>query len=319
MAPAETIVKTGQRVLRTEAAALATLADALPTDFPAAVEMILGAKGRVVVSGIGKSGHIGNKIAATLASTGTPAQFVHASEASHGDLGMLTTDDVCLLLSNSGETTELGDIIAHTRRFGIPLIGISSREGSTLMRAADLRLTLPAAPEACAIGMAPTTSTTMMLALGDALAVALMEERGFQAAHFHVFHPGGKLGAQMASVADFMHGGAELPLVDAGADMSETLLQMTSKGFGIAAVVTDGKLSGVVSDGDLRRNMADLMSRKAGQVATPDPVTIAPDCLAAVALKTLNERKIGALVVVSEDKTPLGILHIHDLLRAGVA
>jgi len=310
------ITATARRVLGIEAQALTRLADELPPDFAAVVALMLGARGRVVVSGIGKSGHVGTKIAATLASTGTPAQFVHASEASHGDLGMLTRDDVCVLISNSGETPELGDILAHTRRFGIPLVGISKNPGSTLMKAADLRLTLPDAPEACAIGMAPTTSTTLTLALGDALAVALMEERGFRPEHFATFHPGGKLGAQMARVSSLMH--TDLPLVQAATPMADTLLVMTSKGFGIAAVVADGKLTGVISDGDLRRNMGDLMTRQAGEVANPDPVTITPDMLAAEALRILNERKISALVVV-EDGAPVGLVHIHDLLRAGVA
>lgn len=308
-----------RRVLATEAAALVQLSEALPADFPVVVELILAARGRVVVSGIGKSGHIGRKIAATLASTGTPAQFVHAAEASHGDLGMVTEDDICLLISNSGEARELGDIVAHSRRFKIPMIAISSRPESTLMKAADYRLCLPDAPEACAIGMAPTTSTTLTLALGDALAVALMERRGFVAENFRVFHPGGKLGAQMAAVSQLMHGGAQMPLVEAGQPMAEVLLVMTSKGFGIAAVVEDGRLLGVISDGDLRRNMADLMNRTARDVATRKPVTVPPDCLASQALALMNDRKIGALMVVDGDGAPLGVLHIHDLLRAGVA
>ncbi|WP_085791370.1 KpsF/GutQ family sugar-phosphate isomerase [Roseivivax jejudonensis] len=307
-----------RRVLRTEADALQLLAEQMPMDFAAVVELILRAQGRVVVSGIGKSGHVGRKISATLASTGTPSHFVHAAEASHGDLGMITREDICLLISNSGETSELRDLVAHTRRFSIPMVAISSKPASTLMKAADHRLTLPAAPEACAIGMAPTTSTTLTMALGDALAVALMEQRGFLAEDFRIFHPGGKLGAQMATVAQLMHVGAELPLVDAATPMSETLIEMTSKGLGIAAVVTGDRLAGVISDGDLRRKMEELMTHTAGEVANPDPVTVPPDMLAAQALALMNARKINALVVVDAEGRPEGVIHVHDLLRAGV-
>ncbi|KMK63972.1 SIS domain-containing protein [Puniceibacterium sp. IMCC21224] len=307
-------------VLTLEAQALTALAEALPGDFSACVDLILGAPGRVIVCGIGKSGHVGRKISATLASTGTPSYFVHAAEASHGDLGMIATGDVCLMLSNSGETSELGDVLAYCTRFAIPIVAISSRDGSTLMRAATLQLLLPPMPEACPIGMAPTTSTTMMLALGDALAVALMKARGFEAVHFRDFHPGGKLGAQMTRVADLMHPGPSLPLVDADMPMSEALLVMSSKGFGIAAVVSeDGALLGIVTDGDLRRNMDHLMSRSAGEIATRNPVTVTPDTLAARALAVMNERKISVLLVVDGDSRPVGVLHIHDCLRAGVA
>nr|WP_157577915.1 KpsF/GutQ family sugar-phosphate isomerase [Roseivivax halodurans] len=313
------VTEAARRVLKTEAEALYLLADQLPADFAAVVDLILAAKGRVVVSGIGKSGHVGRKISATLASTGTPSHFVHAAEASHGDLGMITRDDICLLISNSGETSELRDLVAHTRRFSIPMVAISSKPASTLMKAADHRLTLPAAPEACSIGMAPTTSTTLTLALGDALAVALMEERGFLAEDFRIYHPGGKLGAQMATVAQLMHDGSELPLVDAATPMSETLIEMTSKGLGIAAVVTEGRLVGVISDGDLRRKMSDLMTHTAGEVANPDPITVPTGLLAAQALAVMNDRKINALVVVDDENRPEGVIHIHDLLRAGVA
>lgn len=313
------ICQTARRVLTTEADAIAVLADNLPADFKPVAELILKSRGRVIVSGIGKSGHIGRKISATLASTGTPSHFVHSAEASHGDLGMITDEDICILISNSGETTELRDIVAHTRRFNIPMIAISSNPDSTLMHAADYRLTLPKLPEACAIGMAPTTSTTLTLALGDALAVALMEQRQFVADNFRVFHPGGKLGAQMATVAQLMHGGEQMPLVEAGTSMSETLLVMTSKGFGIAGVTDGDRLLGVISDGDLRRNMETLMSKTAGDVATRDPITVPPDMLAAQALAVMNERKIGALIVVDAEKHPQGVLHIHDCLRAGVA
>ncbi|MEC3862662.1 KpsF/GutQ family sugar-phosphate isomerase [Mesobacterium sp. TK19101] len=307
-----------QRTLQTEATALQYLAENLPADFVPAIERILGVTGRVIVSGIGKSGHIGRKIAATLASTGTPSYFVHCAEASHGDLGMITPDDICLLLSNSGETSELRDIIYHTKRFSIPMIGISCNPDSTLMKAADYRLTLPKLPEACPIGMAPTTSTTMTLALGDALAVALMEERGFKAEDFGVYHPGGKLGAQMKTVAEMMHTGDALPVLDHTATMRDVLLTMTSKGFGIAVLTRDGVMSGVITDGDLRRNMEQLMDHTPAEIANPTPVTVAPDCLAPAALALANERKVSALLVVDDKQAPVGVLHIHDFLRAGV-
>ncbi|WP_254050169.1 KpsF/GutQ family sugar-phosphate isomerase [Limimaricola cinnabarinus] len=294
------------------------MAAALPEDLAAAIDCIQACQGRVIVSGIGKSGHIGRKIAATLASTGTPACFVHAAEASHGDLGMITSADVCLLISNSGETSELRDLVAYTRRFSIPLIAISSRNDSSLMKMADHRLLLPAAPEACSIGMAPTTSTTLALALGDALAVSLMSRRGFRPQDFSVFHPGGKLGAQMAKVEQLMHAGDAVPLVDAETDMRETLLVMTSKGFGIAGIVRSGKLVGVITDGDLRRNMDGLLDRRAIEIAKDSPVTVTPDVLAATALAKLNAHAIGALFVVDGDGAPVGVLHVHDCLRAGV-
>jgi len=309
-----------RQVLLAEAQALDILTRHIPPDLEYAVETILTARGRVIVSGIGKSGHIGRKISATLASTGTPSHFVHAAEASHGDMGTITPDDVCLLLSNSGETAELRDILAYTRRFSIPLIAISSRPHSTIMRSADYRLALPAIPEACPNGMAPTTSTTMMIALGDALAIALMEARGFAPEDFRDFHPGGQLGAQMARVDELMHRRNELPLVRPETPMSEVLLTMSSKGFGIAIMVDgNGRLTGVITDGDLRRNMTSLMERTAGQVATTGPTVIQPDLLAVKALALMNQRKISALPVVDIAGCPVGILHIHDLLRAGVA
>ncbi|MCM2563868.1 KpsF/GutQ family sugar-phosphate isomerase [Lutimaribacter sp. EGI FJ00015] len=309
----------GLRVLQLEAEALSQMAAALPQGFEAAVALILGASGRVIVSGIGKSGHIGRKIAATLASTGTPADFLHAAEASHGDLGMVTRDDVCILISNSGETAELGDLLQYTRRFSVPLIAISSRPGSTLMRAADCPLALPDLPEACAIGLAPTTSTTLTLALGDALAVAVMEARGFSAEDFQTFHPGGKLGAQLMRVEELMHGEDALPLCGPDMGMTDVLLTMTSKRFGIAAMVEEGRLTGVISDGDLRRNIDGLMELRAADIATRDPVTVTPDTLAGQALALLNERKVSVLMVVDGAGAPVGVLHIHDLLRAGVA
>lgn len=309
-----------ERVLTTERDALTRLMQDLPADFDRVVDLILGSKGRVILSGMGKSGHIAQKIAATLASTGTPAHFVHPGEASHGDLGMITAADTCILISNSGETAELGDLIAHTRRFSIPIIGISRRADSTLMRAADYHLLLPDAPEACAIGLAPTTSTTLSLALGDALAVAVMEARGFASADFGLLHPGGKLGAQLARVDKLMHTGAALPLVAEDMPMSEVLLVMTSKGFGIAAVVDgDGRLAGVVTDGDLRRNMSQLLTCRCGEIATRDPVTVRADMIAAEAMAILSQKRVTALLVVDDTGLPTGIISIHDLLKAGVA
>lgn len=315
--PDDIIAATGKDVILQEASALETLAKELPESFAAVVKLILKSEGRVIVSGVGKSGHTGRKISATLASTGTPSFFVHATEASHGDLGIFTPNDVCILISNSGETKELGDVVAHTRRFSIPLVAISSGKTSTLMQAADYQLLLPNSPEACPMGMAPTTSTTLTLALGDALAVALMKERDFQPEHFRDFHPGGKLGAQLASVSKLMHKGEAMPLVNVDATMDLALLEMTSKGFGTTGVISGGCLVGVISDGDLRRNMTRLMKSSAEEVATARPATVSPSTLAVQALAQMNEKKITALFVVDESQRPLGILHMHDLLRTG--
>ncbi|KIN75448.1 KpsF/GutQ family sugar-phosphate isomerase [Sulfitobacter guttiformis] len=312
------ILATAAQVLEHEGQALVRMAQNLPADFVSTVERILKIKGRIILSGIGKSGHIARKIASTLASTGTPSYFVHPAEASHGDLGMITHDDLCILLSNSGETSELGDLINHTRRFSIPLVGMSSKEDSTLMRAADFRLTLPQEPEAGS-GIAPTTSTTMALALGDALAMALMEQRGFLSEHFRTYHPGGKLGAQLALVHQLMHGPEAMAVVAPDTAMQDTLLKMSEKGFGIACVVDHGKLVGVISDGDLRRNSEHLGSRTAQEVATKSPKTVPPDMMAVQALAVMNENKITVLVVVDTAGAPVGLLRIHDCLRAGVA
>lgn len=309
-------IDTATRVIRTEADALVALAEQLGADFEAAVDLILGASGRVIVSGMGKSGHIARKITATLASTGTPAQFVHPAEASHGDLGMVTESDVVLVLSNSGETPELADLIAHTRRFRIPLIGVAARPGSTLLRQSDVKLVLPQAPEACGNGIVPTTSTTMTLALGDALAIVLMEHRKFTPEHFRTFHPGGKLGARLSKVGDLMHG--ETPLIAEDAPMSEALLEISAKGFGVTGVTNSlGKLTGIITDGDLRRHMAGLLDLTANEVMTRSPKVIAPDELAETALAEMQSRKITCLFVVT-DGDPQGILHIHDCLRAGL-
>ncbi|MFT4012008.1 MAG: KpsF/GutQ family sugar-phosphate isomerase [Paracoccus sp. (in: a-proteobacteria)] len=307
---------TAQRVIRTEIEGLSALALGLNGDFDRAIETILAATGRVVVSGMGKSGHVGRKIAATLASTGTPAQFVHPGEASHGDLGMVTQSDVALVLSNSGETPELADLIAHTRRFRIPLIGVASRPDSTLLRQSDVALVLPAAPEACGSGIVPTTSTTMTMALGDALAIALMEHRKFTPEHFRTFHPGGKLGAKLSRVGDLMH--RDIPLVAEDAPMSEALLVISQKGFGVTGV-TDraGNLSGIITDGDLRRHMDGLLNLRAAEVMTRGPRMISSDRLAEQALAEMQARRITSLFVVEEGR-PVGLLHIHDFLRTGM-
>lgn len=306
------------RVLTIEGKALQALAAALPEDFDAAVQMILNGRGRVALSGMGKSGHIARKIAATLASTGTPAFFVHPAEASHGDLGMITPDDIAVVISNSGETSELGDLLAYCLRFSIPVIGISRRDDSTLMRAATLRLTLPDFEEACSLGMAPTTSTTLTLGLGDALAVAVMEQREFRPDQFRSFHPGGRLGARLAKVAQLMHAEG-VPLVALATPMPEAILTMTRAGFGITGVVdAAGRLVGVISDGDLRRNMDGLMGRLAGDVATRSPVTIRPEQAAAEAVAVMNQRKVYALFALDEGGLPVGVLRLHDCLRAGV-
>jgi len=313
------LLATGQRVIAREAEALGVLSLGLGPAFGEAAALILGVSGRVIVSGMGKSGHVARKVASTLASTGTPAHFVHPAEASHGDLGMLTKGDVALILSNSGETSELADIVAHCRRFGIALIGVAGREGSSLLREADVALLLPDVPEACETGIVPTTSTTMMLALGDALAVALMEHRAFTPDHFRMFHPGGKLGARLMRVRDLLH--AEMPLVDAARPMSDVLLEISQKGFGVAGVVdADARLVGIVTDGDLRRHMEGLLALTAGEVMTRAPRTIVSEALAEAALALMNDRKITCLFVVDPTAGGIasGILHIHDLLRAGV-
>ncbi len=312
------------RTVTTECEGLEALAQTLGEDmaapFSAAVSAIASAKGRVIVSGIGKSGHIGQKIAATFASTGTPAFFVHPSEAAHGDLGMVTSDDVVLAISWSGETVELKNVILYSRRFKVPLIAITSRRESALGKAADVVLELPRAKEACPHGLAPTTSTAMQLALGDCLAIALLESKGFTAHDFKVFHPGGSLGAQLKFVADVMHKGDRLPIVSEQEPMGTALVTMTQKSFGCLGVVdAKGKLVGVITDGDLRRHMGDkLLAATTGEIMTRKPKTIAPGTLATAALEVLNASRITALFVVDKGK-PVGILHVHDLLRAGVA
>jgi arabinose-5-phosphate isomerase len=323
-AAADPAVASAARVLALEADAIRALAESLDGAFTAAVDRIeaLATRrtgGRVIVSGMGKSGHIARKIAATLASTGTPAQFVHPAEASHGDLGMITAADVVVCLSNSGETPELNDLVAHAKRFEIPLVAIVGREASTLAQAADVALVLPKAPEACPLGLAPTTSTAMMLALGDALAVALLERKGFTAEDFQVLHPGGKLGKALIKVSDIMHTGDEVPLVPPGTGMRDAVLIMTAKTFGCVGVADEsGRLIGVITDGDLRRHIdGDLFAQTVNNVMTRSPKTIRPQALAAEALGRMKASKVTALFVVAEGKV-VGILRIHDILRAGV-
>jgi arabinose-5-phosphate isomerase len=307
-----------REVLTLEAQAILKMSEDLSDDFCKAVLILKNTQGRIIVSGIGKSGHIGRKFAATLASTGSPAHYVHPAEASHGDLGMIAAADSIVLISNSGETKELADMMTHAKRFGIKLIGITRNPLSTLGQQSDIVLPLPDAAEACSIGMAPTTSTTCTLALTDALAITLMKMRGFSEDNFRTLHPGGRLGAALVKASQIMHTGDLLPVLDASASMEEVLLEMTSKGFGVSAVAKDGKLLGIITDGDLRRNMATLMDKTAGDVATPDPHTIAPDSLAGEALGLMNEYRITSFFVVDADKKIMGLLTVHDCLRIGL-
>ena len=317
-------LESARRTFRLEAEGIQALARALEGPLGAgltrAVDLIRAATGRVIVSGMGKSGHVARKIAATMASVGTPAQFVHPAEASHGDLGMITKSDAVVALSNSGETAELSDLVAYCKRFSIPLVAMTAGPDSTLADAADVTLALPPAPEACPLGLAPTTSTTMMIALGDALAVALLERSGFSAENFQVLHPGGKLGRKLLRVSDLMHTGEAMPLVRPDQPMSEVLIEMTAKRHGHCGVVGDaGALVGLVTDGDLRRHMSpELLSLTAAAVMTTNPLTIRPDAFAAEALGLLQARKKNGLFAVRGGK-PVGFIHLHDLLKAGVA
>jgi arabinose-5-phosphate isomerase len=311
-------IDAAREVLRLEIEGIEAIYDTLDDDFIGIVELLAKVKGRVIVSGMGKSGHIARKIAATMASTGTPSYFVHPSEASHGDLGMITKDDAVICLSNSGETSELRDMIAYTRRYQIPLVGIARREGSALTEAADIGIVLPEIPEASPTG-APTTSTTMMLAYGDAIAMALLTKKGFSRDDFGALHPGGKLGKAFVRVGDLMHGANELPTTQDNAQMRDVLLVMTAKRFGCAGVTNaKGEMIGIITDGDLRRHIdKDLMHAKAAEVMTRNPITITRTMLAAEALGIMNDKSITCLFVVEEGK-PVGIIHIHDCLRAGV-
>lgn len=315
----ESDISYGREVLAQEIEGLKELSESLGEEFVQTVETIISIKGRVITTGMGKSGHIARKIAATMASTGTPAHFVHPAEASHGDMGMITKDDVVMAFSNSGETAELADMIAYCRRFFIPLIGIARRKSSMLVEAADIAMVLPATAEACVTG-APTTSTTMMLALGDAISVALVQRRGFNKNDFSIFHPGGKLGKAFIRVVDLMHGGEELPLAGENDIMRDVILVMTSKRFGCVGITgRNEKLLGIITDGDLRRHMQpDLLNKKAVEIMKESPITIRSQALAAEALAIMNKRAITSLFVTDKEK-PVGIIHIHDCLRAGVA
>lgn len=312
-----------RRVLDYATEAISALGGSLDGEFSRAVDLILGIKGRLIVSGMGKSGHVARKIAATLASTGTPAQFIHPAEASHGDLGAVTRADGLLMLSNSGETEELSHLITFAKRFSIPIVGIASRSDSALLRASDVALLLPMSREACPMGLAPTTSTTLMLVLGDALAVALMERRGFTPDQYRDFHPAGSLGKALVRVGDIMHSGEELPLVGEKAPMGEALISMTAKRFGCVGVVNErGGLVGIFTDGDLARRMdRSLLDLKIADAMTKSPKIIGPAQLAAEALAVMNEKKITVLLVVDphdKSRKPVGILHMHDCLRAGL-
>jgi arabinose-5-phosphate isomerase len=317
-------IESATRTLQLEAEGLAALraglGGTLSESFEKAIAMMRACHGRIVVTGMGKSGHVGLKVAATLSSTGTPAFFVHPSEASHGDLGMITKQDVILAFSWSGETVELVNIVSYSRRFAVPLIAVTSNPASTLGTNSDLVLALPQVKEACPHGLAPTTSTVMQLALGDCLAIALLESKGFTARDFKVLHPGGQLGARLRFVGDLMHKGDRLPLATADGIMADAIVIMTEKAFGCLGVVDgDGLLKGIITDGDLRRHMGDgLLARRIGDIMTPSPKTVGPDVLASAALELINASSITALFVV-EDGRPVGIIHIHDLLRAGVA
>jgi arabinose-5-phosphate isomerase len=314
-------IRVGRRVLAQEADALAAQAEALDGAFGKALDLLFAAKGRIICTGMGKSGHVARKIAATFASTGSPAFYVHPAEASHGDLGMVTGEDVIVALSKSGEVRELADILAYATRFSIPLIAITAEPGSALGTAADVVLKLAAAKEATAEVNAPTTSTTLQMALGDALAVALLERRGFKPSDFHVFHPGGKLGAMLRTAGSLMHGAHELPLVGLATPMREALLVMTEKRWGIVGVTDEaGELAGAITDGDLRRHIEGLLDHTAGEVMTPGPKkTVPPDLLASEALALMSDPPPAVTVLFVVDKgKPVGILHVHDILRAGV-
>ena len=318
------LIASAVRTLEAEAGGInaltAAIHDGLGEAFTAAIDLIRGASGRVIVTGMGKSGHVGRKVAATLASTGTPAFFVHPSEASHGDLGMITPDDVIMALSWSGETAELKDLTDYSRRFKIGLVAVTAFPESTLAQAADVVLALPQAREACPHNLAPTTSTLMQQALGDALAIALLESRGFTALKFAELHPGGRLGAMLKFVHDIMRSGEAMPLVALGTRMADALVEMTAKSLGCVVITgPDGRLLGIITDGDLRRHMsANLLDLLVEEIMTRGPITVSPDQLASEALELLNSLKKTQLVVI-EDGRPVGVVHVHDLLRAGVA
>lgn len=315
-------IDVARRVLKIETDGLMALSDGLDEAFPKVVDLLKALEGRTILAGVGKSGHVARKIAATFASTGTTSLFVHPTEASHGDMGMMRKEDAVIALSRSGETKELADMIGFCKRFGLPLIAMTCRPNSTLAKTADHVLLLPDAPEACSVTGAPTTSTTLQIALGDALAVALLEARGFTAGDFKTFHPGGALGAQLASAADLMHTGSLMPIVDISEIMERALLVMGEKGFGCVGIVdTDEVLVGIITDGDIRRNLdKDLPKLSVKAIMTENPKSIAPDILAAEALRIMTAETPKVMqVFVVKDANPVGILHMHDLLRAGLA
>jgi arabinose-5-phosphate isomerase len=314
-------IQVARRVIDTEIEGLSALSQELGVDFEAVITRLQNLQGRTIMAGVGKSGHVARKIAATLASTGTPSSFVHPTEASHGDMGMITEDDAVIALSRSGETKELADIIAYCKRFGIPLIAVTNHKSSALGKAADHVLQLPDTPEACAVTGAPTTSTTLQIALGDALAVALLEARGFTAGDFKTFHPGGALGAQLSAVSDLMHGGDEMPVVAETSNMRSALAELSQKGFGCVGVISsNGHLAGIITDGDIRRHLdQDLLSAKVTAIMTKSPKTISSETLAVEALRIMTAElpKVMQLFVIKNEK-PVGVLHMHDLLRAGL-
>ena len=315
----QNFIEIGKRVVHSEARALDELEDVIGKSFSDAIELILNVKGRVILSGMGKSGHIARKITATLTSTGTPAHFLHPAEASHGDLGMITNADVLVLLSNSGETPELANIISYSKRFKVPLIGIASNLNSSLLKNANVPILLPKTKEACNSGIVPTTSTTMALALGDAIAITIMEFRKFTPESFKIFHPGGNLGSALVTIENLMHKGRKIPRVFPGTSMVDVFLEMSKKGFGTVAIAKNKDvLVGVITDGDLRRNIEDLMTKSCDQILTSNPHVVTKDMLASSALNLMNKHKISSVFVVNKKNQLLGILHIHDCLRAGV-
>ena len=316
------LVAYGRQVISTEAAALATLHDALDDSFAQAVTAILGLRGRVITTGIGKSGYIARKVTATLASTGTPALFVHPAEAAHGDLGMLMAGDGLIAFSNSGSTAELQPILNHAAKLGLPIIGVAGRRDSLVMRHADVQILLPTVDEACPANLAPTTSTAMMMAVGDALAMTAMRTRGISRAGFEALHPGGTIGRRLMRVAAIMHRGDTVPLVSAEASMRDVVVTMTSMSFGISGVVdTSGALVGVITDGDLRRHIDSLMEATARDVMTHGPIWVSPGCFVEDALAILNQHKITAMFAIEDAhaRRPVGLVHVHDFLRLGLA
>ena len=314
------IIEAGIRVLELEAKAISILSRSLKSSFYESVDLLSKCEGKIIVTGMGKSGHIGQKIAATFSSTGTPAQFIHPGEASHGDLGNISKDDVLIILSNSGETAELYNIIAYSKKITLPIIGITSNSKSTLCENSTKTLIIPDLGEACPNGLAPTTSTTLMLSLGDALCIALMEKNNFTKNDFLAFHPGGNLGAKLKPISAIMHSGTNLPLVKMGHGMAEALIEMTKKGFGITGVVSEsGDLKGVISDGDLRRNMDGLLEKDVSTVMTKNPITLESSVNVSDALNLMNRNKITSVFIsdANNPKTPIGIVHLHDCLRLG--